>query len=304
MAEGMDKAREEFFSEAQELVESLSRNLLALDTVVRSGSQDPALVNEAFRAVHTLKGLAGLFGAKRVSTLSHRLEDVLDSLRLGRIALTPEVLDLLFRAVEAYGVSLTAAGKAALLHLRVAHQELEASLTAAAKPGTLDLRIGALPLTLVRPLPYALARLRKRVPHVHVHLTEDTVPNLWRQIEAGQCDAIVCRLPELSEQPRLPPGVAHKTVGHDTLVLVCARSHPVAKRRKPSLPRLQEYDWVLPPEGSYTRLSIERLFLRAGLRTPAPVITSMSFHANLRLAAEGSVLGVLVEADQIARWRL
>src|SRR5689334_6080988 len=108
MAEGLDKARDEFFSEAQELVESLSRNLLALDAVVRGGSQDPSLVNEAFRAVHTLKGLAGLFGAKRVSTLSHRLEDVLDSLRLGRIALTPEVLDLLFRAVEAYGAALTA----------------------------------------------------------------------------------------------------------------------------------------------------------------------------------------------------
>lgn len=108
MAEGPDKARDEFFSEAQELVESLSRNLLALDAVVRSGSQDPSLVNEAFRAVHTLKGLAGLFGAKRISMLSHRLEDVLDSLRLGRIALTPEVLDLLFRAVEAYGAALSA----------------------------------------------------------------------------------------------------------------------------------------------------------------------------------------------------
>src|SRR5262249_10923843 len=108
MAEGLDKARDEFFSEAQELVESLSRNLLALDAVVRGGSQDPSLVNEAFRAVHTLKGLAGLFGAKLVRTLPDRLEAVLDSLRLGRIALTPEVLDLLFRAVEAYGVSLTA----------------------------------------------------------------------------------------------------------------------------------------------------------------------------------------------------
>src|SRR5205814_6403806 len=106
MAEGLDKARDEFFSEAQELVESLSRNLLALDAVVRGGSQDPGLINEAFRAVHTLKGLAGLFGAKRVSTLSHRLEDVLDSLRLGRLPLTEHVLDLLFRAVELYSEAL------------------------------------------------------------------------------------------------------------------------------------------------------------------------------------------------------
>jgi two-component system, chemotaxis family, sensor kinase CheA len=107
MAE-IDKAREEFFSEAQELVESLSRNLLVLDTTLKSGGEDPTVVNEAFRAVHTLKGLAGLFAAKRISTMSHRLEDVLDGLRLGRLALTPEVLDLLFRAVELYNVALAA----------------------------------------------------------------------------------------------------------------------------------------------------------------------------------------------------
>ncbi|HEX7671850.1 MAG TPA: Hpt domain-containing protein, partial [Polyangiaceae bacterium] len=108
MAEGVDKAREEFFSEAQELVESLSRNLLALDGTLKSGSEDPGLINEAFRAVHTLKGLAGLFSAKRISTMSHRLEDVLDGLRLGRLALTAEVLDLLFRAVELYNLALAA----------------------------------------------------------------------------------------------------------------------------------------------------------------------------------------------------
>jgi two-component system chemotaxis sensor kinase CheA len=107
MAE-VDKAREEFFSEAQELVESLSRNLLVLDTTMKSGGEEPSVVNEAFRAVHTLKGLAGLFAAKRISTMSHRLEDVLDGLRLGRLALTPEVLDLLFRAVELYNSALAA----------------------------------------------------------------------------------------------------------------------------------------------------------------------------------------------------
>jgi len=82
-------------------------NLLALNTALRAGQEDPGLVNEAFRAVHTLKGLAGLFGAKRVSTLSHRLEDVLDSLRLGRAAAHGAVLDLLFRAVELYGDALS-----------------------------------------------------------------------------------------------------------------------------------------------------------------------------------------------------
>jgi DNA-binding transcriptional LysR family regulator len=198
------------------------------------------------------------------------------------------------------GVSLTPTGAAALVHLRVARHELMAALAAATAPDTLDLRIGALPLTLVRPLPDALARLRKRLPHVHVRLTEDTVPNLWRQLEAGEHDAIVCRLPALSEQQRLPEGVAHRTVGHETLVLVCSRAHPIARRRKPSLALLREYDWVLPPEGSYTRLAIEQLFLRAGLRGPRAAITSMSFHANLHLVAEGSLLAVAPRAAALA----
>jgi DNA-binding transcriptional LysR family regulator len=186
------------------------------------------------------------------------------------------------------------------MHLRVACRELGAGLAAATDPGTLELRIGALPLTLVQPLPLALARLHRRLPQVHVRLTEDTVPNLWRQMEAGEFDAIVCRLPALSEQPRLPAGVVHKTVGQESLVLVCGRNHPVAGRRKPTLSLLREFDWVLPPEGSYTRLAIEQLFMRAGLNAPRAAITSMSFHANLHLVAEGSLLAVAPRSAALA----
>jgi two-component system chemotaxis sensor kinase CheA len=104
-----DKAREEFFSEAQEIVDGLSRDLLALDDVCRRGGTDAELVNDVFRAVHTLKGLSGLFGAAMMSGLSHELENLLDDLRLGRIELTSQVLDLLFKSVELYGGILAAA---------------------------------------------------------------------------------------------------------------------------------------------------------------------------------------------------
>lgn len=98
----VDKAREEFLSEAQELVETFSRSLLVLDEQQLTDAVDPALVNEAFRAVHTLKGLSGLFGAHGMSSMSHRLEDVLDQLRLGKLALSREVLDPLFQSVDLY----------------------------------------------------------------------------------------------------------------------------------------------------------------------------------------------------------
>ena len=94
MGESGDRARDEFLSEAQEIVEGLGRDLLAIDEGVRAGRVDPSLVNDVFRAVHTLKGLAGLFGASRMASLSHELEELLDHLRLGRVELTASVLDL------------------------------------------------------------------------------------------------------------------------------------------------------------------------------------------------------------------
>jgi len=56
--------------------------------------------------VHTLKGLAGLFGAIRLGAFSHRLEDLLDDCGSGA-GLAAEVLDVLFSTVDAYGRILT-----------------------------------------------------------------------------------------------------------------------------------------------------------------------------------------------------
>ncbi|HLK37441.1 MAG TPA: chemotaxis protein CheA [Polyangiaceae bacterium] len=103
-----DKARDEFFSEAQELVDGLGRDLLMLDDGVKKGQVDPELINDVFRAVHTLKGLSGLFGATRMAGLSHQLEDVLDDVRLGRLEVNAAVLDLLFQAVSLYARLLSA----------------------------------------------------------------------------------------------------------------------------------------------------------------------------------------------------
>ncbi len=110
MAEqGSDKLRDEFLSESQEIVEQLNRDLLAMHSASQrhdpSGEGlrvDPDLINSAFRAVHSLKGLAGLSGVERMMHLSHDLENLLDSLRMGKVQLNPGVLDLLFEAIDHY----------------------------------------------------------------------------------------------------------------------------------------------------------------------------------------------------------
>jgi two-component system chemotaxis sensor kinase CheA len=100
---GSEKALREFLSEAQEIVEAFNRDLLQLDEGRAASRYDPAVLNDAFRAVHSLKGLAGLFGLASMTNLSHNLENLLDSLRMGRLQVTPEILDLLFAAVEHFG---------------------------------------------------------------------------------------------------------------------------------------------------------------------------------------------------------
>ena len=96
-----ESAHEDFLSEAQEIVETLSRNLLLLEQSQKEGRNDPDLLNDIFRAVHTLKGLAGMFGMVSLSNLAHALENLLDDLRLGRVDLTQETLDVLFDVLYA-----------------------------------------------------------------------------------------------------------------------------------------------------------------------------------------------------------
>lgn len=107
----MDPNSSEFIGEAQESVETFSRHLLELEAQSRSGNIDPDRLNAAFRAVHSLKGLAGLFNAVEVGTLSHSVEGTLDRLRLGKLDLSKGVLDVLFDAVELFSALLAPRGE-------------------------------------------------------------------------------------------------------------------------------------------------------------------------------------------------
>ena len=97
------KALADFLSEAQETIDQLGRELLGLE-VARGGAEpDPEVLNTVFRAAHSLKGLAAMFGVERMSSLAHALEDLLDQVRMGRRVLDAETLDVLLEAPELMG---------------------------------------------------------------------------------------------------------------------------------------------------------------------------------------------------------
>lgn len=89
---------DDFTGEAEELVDALSRDLADFET--QGANVRPELVNKIFRDVHSLKGLAAMLGLGDISDLAHALEDMLDRLRMGRIAIGKPLIDLLFDSVD------------------------------------------------------------------------------------------------------------------------------------------------------------------------------------------------------------
>lgn len=96
---GAGSVSDEFVAEATEVLEALAKDLSVLDQE-RGREPDPERLNAIFRAAHSLKGLAAMFGLERLSHLAHRAEDVLDALRLGRVPLDDALVDTLIEALD------------------------------------------------------------------------------------------------------------------------------------------------------------------------------------------------------------
>jgi Chemotaxis protein histidine kinase and related kinases len=98
MSKDDERALNEFTGEAEELLDTLSRDLVEFESQGRDVR--PEVINKIFREVHSLKGLAGMLGFSEISELSHTLEDMLDRLRMGKIEITRDLIDLLYDAVD------------------------------------------------------------------------------------------------------------------------------------------------------------------------------------------------------------
>ncbi|MBI4685292.1 MAG: chemotaxis protein CheA [Nitrospirae bacterium] len=95
----MSSAKKEFIAEAEDLLEESGRLILEIQDTYQT-ELNPDTINALFRAIHTLKGLSGLFGHKGIADLSHNLESMLDDLRLGKIDMSDDVIRFLFNNMD------------------------------------------------------------------------------------------------------------------------------------------------------------------------------------------------------------
>src|SRR6266566_920533 len=112
-----------FLAESREHLSAC--NQLLLEWERSPAAREP--VAGLFRAVHTIKGMAATMGYARVADIAHRAESVLDALRRGSSAVTDELVQLLFRTVDALekAVELSVTGRERELDVAALLAELE-----------------------------------------------------------------------------------------------------------------------------------------------------------------------------------
>jgi two-component system chemotaxis sensor kinase CheA len=91
MAMDLDRAKQTYIIEARELLESMEEALLTVEE--QSDPVEP--INAMFRAVHTIKGSAGLFGLDGIVHFAHTVESVLDRVRSQQVAVSGALIGLM-----------------------------------------------------------------------------------------------------------------------------------------------------------------------------------------------------------------
>ena len=86
-----------FIDETKEHLQSLNTQILELE----QNSENMDTINEVFRAAHSLKGMAGTMGYKRMQNLTHDMENVFSEVRNGHIKVNAAMIDCLFQCLDA-----------------------------------------------------------------------------------------------------------------------------------------------------------------------------------------------------------
>ena len=101
----MDQAVRAFQTEAKELLEDMEDGLLQLET----DPENEDSINSIFRAAHTIKGTAGIFGFDLVESFTHVLENLLDEIRDGSVSVSGDLVAVLLKCRDHIGLLVEAA---------------------------------------------------------------------------------------------------------------------------------------------------------------------------------------------------
>jgi len=93
----------DFLTETTEMIDGLDQKFVELET--QPDNKD--LLNEIFRAMHSMKGSAGFLGFNHLVDITHRAESILNKLRQGEMAVVPEIITVILETVDTVKLIMT-----------------------------------------------------------------------------------------------------------------------------------------------------------------------------------------------------
>ena len=103
----MDDLLSEFLTETNESLGTLDVELVKLE----QNPNDPELLSNIFRLMHTIKGTCGFLGLPRLESVAHAGENILGKFRDGELEVTPDAVTLILESIDAIKSLVAAIGK-------------------------------------------------------------------------------------------------------------------------------------------------------------------------------------------------
>jgi two-component system chemotaxis sensor kinase CheA len=96
----VDQSLKDFVAEAEDILDNLDESISLLMDIDPDDHRKPDIINAVFRHAHSIKGLSGMFNLEGLASLSHKMENLLDSIRLDKISLSDHVVEILGQGVQ------------------------------------------------------------------------------------------------------------------------------------------------------------------------------------------------------------
>lgn len=145
----LDDVLNTFIVESRELLQQMEEALLRIE----QSHGDADSINAIFRAAHTIKGSAGLFGLDHIVSFTHVAESVLDRVRNAELAFAPDLTALLLEVCDHIGEMIDHVAQSRTLNDAVIHtgDELSARLKTYLRPNKAPVKCNEMPVEHERP---------------------------------------------------------------------------------------------------------------------------------------------------------
>jgi LysR family pca operon transcriptional activator len=193
------------------------------------------------------------------------------------------------------GVQLTRAGELLAARAKVALEEMGAAIgSIRAGKAVPVLRLGVLPFLMYDLVPRAVQHLRRNGVTLRLQIHETYVQDLRQRLLAGEDDLVLTRLAASAVDAEQFKSMRIQRLATETVTPFVGQHHPLyplaLSGQAVSPARLADCDWVLPPESTEVRRTVDEMLVLSGLPPAIPVVEVRSLHGMMMIVgATGSI---------------